>query len=101
MKTAEQRIAAMHRRKEELIRRRERDILYLTAVCSCILLAVLIPVVNGISGPSAEGPGDVFTGASLLDESAGGYILIALAAFMAGVVITVICIKTREKKNKK
>ncbi len=109
MKTSEQRISAVHIRTEELSRRREKDILILTAVCSCILLGVLIPLAAVSGSPSAEGSRDVFAAASLLDESAGSYILTALAAFMAGAVLTVICVKLRnrdpedtdpEKKNK-
>ena len=101
MKTAEQRVAAMHKRTEELSRRREKDILFLTAVCSCILLAVLVPVTAALGGLTAGGSGDGFTAASLLDESAGGYILAALGAFMAGVIITVICVKLKDRGNQK
>ena len=103
MKTAEQRIAALHKRTEEINRRREKDSLFLTAACSCILMAVLIPLAAALGGYTPEGTGDAFTGASLLNESAGGYILAALAAFMAGVIITVICVKWRgrEKEDQK
>ncbi len=101
MKTSEQRVAAMHKRTEELSRRREKDILFLTAACSCILLVVLVPVTAALGGLTAEGPGSGFTAASLLGESAGGYILAALGAFMAGVIITVICVKMRDRGNKK
>ena len=100
MRTAEQRAAAVHRRTEELRRRREKSMLFLTAVCSCILLAVLVPLTARLAGPSAEDPGDVFTGAALLDESAGGYLLAAVLSFMAGITVTVLCIKYRDRSRK-
>ena len=99
MRTAEQRAAAVHKRTEELRRRREKDMLFLTGVCSCILLAVLIPVIAGLTGPSAESFSDVFTGASLLDPGAGGYVMAAVLAFMAGVIVTIAIIRKNRKSE--
>ena len=36
-------------------------------------------------------------GSSLLGESAGGYILAAVIAFFAGVIITVVCYRKHHK----
>ena len=99
MRTAEQRAAAVHKRTEELRRRREKDMLFLTGVCSCILLAVLIPVIAGLTGPSAESFSDVFTGASLLDPGVGGYVMAAVLAFMAGVIVTIAIIRGNQKSE--
>ena len=38
-----------------------------------------------------------FTGASMLSESAGGYVLIAVIAFFAGVIITAVLLRSRRK----
>ena len=99
MRTAEQRAAAVHKRTEELRRRREKDMLFLTGVCSCILLVVLIPVIAGLTGPSAESFSDVFTGASLLDPGVGGYVMAAVLAFMAGVIVTIAIIRGNHKSE--
>ena len=40
-------------------------------------------------------------GAMLLYENAGGYVLVGVAAFAAAVVITVACIRYREKNTRK
>ena len=72
VRTTEQRIADLHHRAGELHRRREKNALFLPAVLSCILFAVLtaLTAFNArISGGITE---DAFTGSSLLDESAGG-----------------------------
>ena len=37
------------------------------------------------------------TGSSLLDESAGGYVLAAVIAFLAGVIITAVIYKKRNR----
>lgn len=97
MRTAEQRASAVHKRTEELRRRREKDMLFLTGLCSCILLAVLIPVIAGLTGPSAESFNDVFTGASLLDPGVGGYVMAAVLAFMSGVIVTIAIIRGNQK----
>ena len=36
-------------------------------------------------------------GATLLSESAGGYVFVAVVSFIAAVCLTLLCIKIREK----
>jgi hypothetical protein len=40
-------------------------------------------------------------GSALLYSSAGGYVLAGVLAFTAGVAVTVICIRSRKKQDKK
>ncbi len=99
MRTTEQRITALHQRAGELHRRREKTALFLPAVLSCILFAVLTGLTAFSSRHSAGITEDAFTGASFLDESAGGYVLAAVIAFMAGVCITAVIIRYRNGKK--
>ena len=41
------------------------------------------------------------SGAMLLYEEAGGYVLVGLASFVAAVLITVLCIRSRDKSRKR
>ncbi len=105
MKTTGQRITEMHRKALKMDRRRERNILSGLAVFSCLLLGGLIRGIYAFIGTplgGTTGP-DAFTGSSLLDESAGGYVLAAILAFMAGVCLTVAILRYRyrSKEQKK
>ena len=97
IKTREQQIRLMHQRAEELSRFRDRITLSLTAFVSVGLTAGLLLLMPGLSGTSYRPVGDVYTAASLLDESFGGYIFAAVLAFMAGAAVTVFCMKYRER----
>jgi len=59
--------------------------------------AALVCICMGAIGTFA---GAGFTGASLLDESAGGYVLVGVVSFILAVVLTVICIKVKDKSGK-
>ena len=98
MRTDGERLALMHRRAAKLKRRRDRTLLHAwggtagaLAVC---LLCMMVAFYHG-HGLSAE----TASGASMLSENAGGYVLVGVLAFMSGVVITVI-LKHRQKSEK-
>ncbi len=98
MRTTEQRITALHQKTEALYRQRERDILSVLGVCSCCLSAALLWIWAFFAGNSAEVSGDTLTGASLLEENIGGYVMAAVLAFMAGTCITAVIIRRRNRK---
>ena len=100
MKTTEQRIAVLHQRAGQLRRRQEKAILSGLASLSLLLFILLVRLGSVFSGHSGEITGDAFTAASLLDESIGGYVLAAVVAFMAGVSITVVVIRYRNRNEK-
>lgn len=51
------------------------------------------------SGIHPGGAAGLYSGATMLFEGAGPYVLIAVVAFMAGVIVTVAIIKNRKKEN--
>ena len=98
MKTGEQRITEMHRKAGRLRRLQERNALSAAAGLSAALFAVLLWLTGAFSGGSHGNlTGEAFTGASLLSENAGGYVLAAVLAFMAGVCLTVVIFRRRNK----
>ena len=98
MRSTEERIDLMHRRAEELRKRREKVILAGIGTMSALLGIILIV----FTGYSIGAPGTVtdtaMAGTSLLSESAGGYVLVAVAAFFAAVLCTVAYLKYRKRK---
>ena len=88
MRTYEERVRLLHHRAYELQKNRLRMQLTAWSAVSCCLglcLFVMMLFAGGMNPLTAEGS---YAGASLLSDSAGGYVLVAVAAFMAGVIIT-------------
>lgn len=97
MRTAEERIRLLHQRADGLKRRRDRRIikgLGTLSVCLCVCLTACIVRLTGMTHVAESGG---FTGASLLSDSAGGYVLVAVLSFAAAVIITVLCLRNRKK----
>ncbi len=101
MRTQEERIEALHRRARELEKQRcGRQMAGLGGI-SVFLAALLTFVVQMTDQKPQSFREDQFAGSSLLSESAGGYVLAAVIAFFAGVVITAVCIRMRQRKSEK
>jgi H+/Cl- antiporter ClcA len=92
MTVVEHRVAVLRRKHEKR----------LAAILSMLCL-MLTGSISGIASALADGgqgyvPG--LYGSTMLFENAGGYVLVGVLAFSAAVVITVLCIRYREKKKK-
>ena len=101
MRTAEERLALLHRRANLLEKKKELALLKALggvsgslAVC---LLALFTLFGQGGHGIASSG----YAATSLLSEHAGGYVLAALIAFALGVVVTVLIMryKGRDKPD--
>ena len=99
----EDKLALIHKRAHQLRHRRDGTRLWLHGGACTALVAVLVFLIGG-TGAAAE-TDTLFTGASLLDANVGGYVITAIAAFMAGTFITAVLIKHERKikanKNEK
>ena len=94
------RIELVKKRVRENIRRRQRRGIYgLSAVCM-LLFAALMQTAGTVIGQGQPAAWDGF-GAMLLQEDAGGYVLVGVAAFVAAVVLTVICMRLHEREKQK
>ena len=96
--TAEELVAALHGRMETRRRRKERrTTAWLTAGCLGLALCLGTMVFGGAAHPG--GTAGVYSGATMLFENAGGYVMTAVLAFMAGVIITVVLMRRRAKQK--
>ena len=98
MRTNEERIKALHARVAALQRQRERQKTRAIGAASIVLSVCLLFMVFN-SGIHPGGAAGLYSGATMLFEGAGPYVLIAVVAFMAGVIVTVAIIKNRKKEN--
>ena len=96
--TTEERVLALHARMDALRRVRERRKTGAIGAASLVLTICLILLVFSGGGLHPGGAVGLYSGATMLFEGAGAYVLIAIIAFMAGVIVTVVLIRNREKE---
>lgn len=100
MRDTASRVALVQKRvRENLRRRRRREVCGLSAVCM-LLMAALVKTADAACGPGQIAAQGLF-GAMLLQESAGGYVLVGVAAFTAAAALTVICMRLHEREKRK
>ena len=97
MRSAEERVNALHKRMKAMEQARERRKTALMGTgCGVLTLALLVMV---FTGSRTGGTTAAYSGAMMLFEGAGGYVLAAVAAFMIGVIITVTVLATHRKQE--
>ena len=95
--TPEERVISLHMRIDTLRERKERrKIAAMGAGCGALAVC-LVAVLISAGRPASGGTAGLYSGATMLFENAGGYVTAAIAAFTAGVLITVACIRYRMK----
>ena len=98
MYDTEKRVELVKKRMYEYRRRKERHRVYhLSALCALLFLSLA-----GALGTVQIQPMDAagMYGAILLHEGVGGYVLVAMTAFVLAVVITVVCMRLHEREKK-
>ena len=65
-----------------------------------LLFASLVEAITAFTGSGHSAAISMY-GSILLHEDAGGYVLVGVISFITAVVITVLCIRYRERNKKK
>ena len=82
-----------------LIQKRERTALRrLGTLCTALALGLTGALAHFIGGAPAAVQGAY--GATLLADSAGGYVLVGVASFTAAAVLTVVCMRLHEREKR-
>ena len=96
-----ERIAQVKERAMRIRQKKEkRAIRGLSTLClalCCCLVGVLGEVSGGFRS-AAEVQG--MTGATLLSERTGGYVLVAIVSFVTAVVFTLLCVRLNERNGR-
>ena len=100
MYETKKRVSEAKLRAAHMIEKKEkRAIRCLSALCvifSCLLVGAIAELSGGTDKAAlVQG----MNGATLLSESTGGYVLVAVVSFIAAVCLTLLCIKIREKST--
>lgn len=98
MAIRKEQLERMHRRAAQLEREADRKMKTLFGTASGILFAALLVLLTTAGGSLAGGQAE-YTGASLLSDNVGGYVLVAVVAFAAAVIITAVCMRQRWKRR--
>lgn len=94
------RAALVKKRVRENTRRRQRCGIYGLSTACMLLFAALVQTAGIFIGQGQTAAQGVF-GAMLLQEDAGGYVLVGVAAFAAAVALTVVCMRLHEHEKRK
>ncbi len=98
MRTASEKVADLHQRMETRKRVREkRKTSALSAACAGLALCLMLLIFGG-GKAHLGGTAGLYTGATMLFDGAGIYVLVALLAFMTGVAVTIFCIHRQKHK---
>lgn len=99
MYDTEKRVELVKKRVLEKYRRKElRGICRLSALCMA-LSAFLVGTVHTAAGQTQITAQGMY-GSILLHEDAGGYVLVGVISFATAVMITVLCIRLREREHR-
>ncbi len=98
--SSEEMLQEILKRSTALSRKRERARVRLLSGAVVLLLACLTGVVALFSGTGATHSTKSVYGAFLLSTEAGGYILVAVIAFAAGVALTALMMRHRRHTDK-
>ena len=88
MRSTQERIARMHERAAELACRKDRGGLLIYGALSGILMVCLVFMVLKLQHMHHLLTGSLAMGSSMLSDQAGAYVLVAVAAFSGGVLLT-------------
>lgn len=93
------RVREIHRRVRAKQQRTERRVRSCLTTMSLLLLAGVTALVRSMQTPGVSTVAHSYS-TVLLRDGAGAYILVGIAAFVLGVIVTVLCVRYREKTRK-
>ena len=94
------RVTLVKRRVRESTRRKQRRGVYRLSAACILLFAALMQTAGMVIGQGQPAARGVF-GAMLLQEDAGGYVLVGVVTFAASVVLTAVYMRLHEHEKKK
>ncbi|MBO4695985.1 MAG: hypothetical protein J5643_01740 [Lachnospiraceae bacterium] len=100
MRNTAERIKRLHERARQLRLRKDRRIAAVSGAVCLMLFAGLLYIIRQSFGTITDTAGNYYTGSSLLSSEAGGYVLIAVIAFMLGAAAVVLLRKYAGPKDR-
>ncbi|MCR4775972.1 MAG: hypothetical protein K5869_06305 [Saccharofermentans sp.] len=98
MKSVEEQMKEISRRKKRYERAGKNRFLAITCACLLVSLIAVISIAPGIEVIYEQSKINVL-GSTILDAKTGGYVLAALIGFTLGMLATLICRQYRENRS--
>ena len=95
MRSIEDQMAEIGKRRKTIIEKRRISRMYLSAAGMTLILIALLITAPGVKGNIGK-ESNPYLGALIFGPEAGGYVIVALVAFSLGILVTKIIIKKRE-----
>jgi len=96
----EESLLRINARSREMKREKERKTVYtLTAMTVLTILAFVVAVYGYVDFASMKDTYSTY-GSFMLPDEAGGYVVVGVLCFVAAVVITLVCIKLKDRGEK-
>lgn len=97
MRSIEEKLLLLHSRAEKLERQREKRLLSLTGGLTAVSALILIVCVMNFGNLSHSLQETSLSGASLLNENVGAYVIVAIAAAVAASILTGFCLRRHDR----
>ena len=94
----ERRVREIRQRTRQYRKRYERRVLSTLSVCSLLLFAEIGILLRKVQSGGVPTVADSY-GSVLLRGGASAYIVVGIAAFAVGVIVTMICIRLKDKSK--
>lgn len=92
---------ALHRANRQCKQRRDNWIIRFAMLC-CAVFALDVAIIDYVSRSEGHpNPAHWVYGTTLLPSHAGGYVFVAIIAFVVAVTLTVVCVKYHERGEKR
>ena len=96
---AEEQLQKVMQRKGMYQSRKSRHLSECLAVAAVCLVIGFAAVLSGFSASEASNVADSAYGAFLLSSNSGSYVLCGVVAFVCGCVITLLCVRSRQRQD--
>ena len=100
MRTQKELVASLHERMAARERARAHRRVQALRAAAVAVAACLLLVIYGGGVARQGGTAGLYSGATMIFENAGAYVLVALLAFMTGAAVSVACIHKQRKERK-
>ena len=99
MRSSEERLMKMHERAADIKQRKYRTGTRMLGAVSAGLMACLVIMIQQVHSLHHGVMDNFSTGSSLLSDSVGGYVLIAVVVFFMGAILTVVIMRKRRQRD--
>ena len=96
---AEERISSLHERMKVRRQEKKRRITVISGAVSFALAFCILAPVMGRDSARSGGIAGLYSGATMIFDDVGGYVLVAILSFAAAVILTAVCIRRQRAKQ--